>query len=70
MDLKLAELLGSKHYDQWHKVQLEAHHHGCTLVVNTGAKYCWISSLMTWMMGQSAPSANLQTKAKLEGSSA
>lgn len=28
--------------------------------VNTEVKYCWTSLLMTWTMGQTAPSASLQ----------
>lgn len=68
----VAELLGSKHYDQWHEVQPETGLRGCTPGVSPGVKYCWISSLMTWMMGQcfGAPSANLQTEVKIKGSSA
>jgi len=52
VDWKLAKLLLFKGWDQQHEVQQEI-----IIRANTGAN---ISSLITWMMGQSAPSAALQ----------
>lgn len=53
----LAELLGSKHYNQWQEIQPEAGPQEYTPGVSASVKCCWIFSLMTWMMGScfSAP---------------